>query len=154
MARFVGKLDFAPQDPSKPDEWKLAQDFGLVLDSGLMIIAQSGGSVDGASIPRLLWRIIGHPFYLGNRFWATPHDAGYRGFAVIINLNLAQITPETALAIWRDLDSEFFIHAADLPRKFWDLALRQGMIVMDEPRWKRGAVYYAVRMFGGGSYRK
>ena len=154
MARFVGKLDFAPQSPEHPKEWKLAQDFGLLLNSGMLIIAQKGGSVDGASIPRLLWRLVGHPFYRGNRFWAVPHDAGYRGFAVIVDLNSAQITPETALDIWRDMDSEFFIHAKDLKRKFWDRALRQGMVAMHEPRWKRSAVYRAVRLFGWRSYRK
>jgi hypothetical protein len=155
MARFVGKLDFAPQDPDRPDdERKLSQDFGFVRDDGLMVIAQSGGSVDGASIPRTLWRLIGHPLYKGNRFWSVPHDALYRRFAVIIDLNSAQVTPETALDVWREMDCTPFVHARSLSRKWCDKTLRQAMVAMHERRLKRRAVYLAVRMFGWRSYRK
>ena len=155
MARFVGKLDFAPQSPDHPKEWKLSQDFGFVRDDGLLVIAQTGGRVDGASIPRLLWRIIGHPFRRANRFWSVPHDAGYGGWAIIIDLNRLQSTPETALAIWRDItDASVFIHASDLPRKWWDRTLRQAMRAMGERWWKRSTVHRAVRMFGWKAYRK
>jgi len=154
MARFVGKLDFAPQDPNYPDEWRLGQDFGFLRDDGVMVIAQMHGHTDGASVPRFLWRVVGHPFRRGNRFWALPHDAGYNGYAVIIDLNAAEVTPEYALDNWRNSDIVGFINSADLSRKWWDRTLQQAMVAMNEKRWKRRAVYSAVRLFGWRSYSK
>jgi hypothetical protein len=154
VARFVGQLDFAPQDPARPDEWKLEQDFGFVRDDGLMIIAQAGEHTDGASIPRFLWRVLGHPFHKGNRFWAIPHDAGYHGCAVIIDLIAAQITPEYALDNWRTPVVDSFVHAADLDRKWWDESLQMAMVAKGECAVKRKTVCAAVRMFGWRAYRK
>ena len=154
MSRFVGKLDFAPQDPGQPKEWKLAQDFGFVRDDGIMIIAQSGGHTDGASIPRLLWRVIGHPFRRANRFWAIPHDAGYNRYAVVIDLIAAELQPEYALDNWRNSSIVGFVHSANLSRRWWDGTLAQAMVAMKERRWKRKLVCRAVRLFGWRSYRK
>jgi hypothetical protein len=155
MPHFIGKLDFAPQDPSRPTEWRLAQDFGFVRDDGLLVISQAGSDVDGASIPRFMWRLCGHPFRRANRFWSVPHDSLYRGVAIIIDLQAAQMTAEEALDLWRDIqDPEVFVHGADLDRAWCDDTMRQAMIAMHEGRIKRASVYSAVRAFGWMSYRK
>ena len=154
-ARFIGQLDFSPMDPKRPNEWKLEQDFAFVRDDGVMVIAQTGGTVDGASIPRMMWRLIGHPFDRGNRFWSVPHDAGYRRFAIVVNPTAMNLTPDEMLATWRDIKrGAGFIHGIDLPRRWWDRTLQQAMIAMDEPRWKRVAVYAAVRCFGRRAFRR
>jgi len=159
MSRFVGKLDFAPQDPGQPKEWKLAKDFGFVRDDGIMVVSPKGAHTDGASIPRFLWSVpwIGHPFRLANRFFSQPHDAGYAGIAVIIDLNAAQITPETALDIWRESAMvSYMIHGENLSRKWWDETMREAMEVpvLKVKRWKKNVVYSAVRIFGRRAYRK
>ena len=155
VPRFVGKLDFAPQDPAHPNEWELEQDFGFLREDNILVIAQRGGRVDGASIPRLMWRVVGHPFCKANRFWSVPHDAGYKRFAVVVDLNTIQVTPETMMSIWREIDTpEAFIHSATLPRVWWDRTLSQAMTAMREPAIKRGAVYGAVRAFGARAFRR
>ena len=156
-ARFVGELDFAAQNPAKPHVWELAADFGFLRDDGLLIVALAGGHTDGASIPRFLWRIFGHPFMGTNRFWAIPHDAGYSGpsgYAIIIDLNAAQLPPDYALDNWMEIGVESLINSRNLSRKWWDQTLLMAMSAMGEGWFKRRAVYRAVRLFGWRSYRK
>jgi len=153
MSRFIGRLDFAPQDPERPDSWELDDDFGFLRDDGILVIALAGGRTDGASIPRFLWRDFGHPFLGKNRFWALPHDAGYGGYAVIIDLNAAQLPPDYALDNWLDISVEYQISSRNLSRKWWDETLLMAMGAIGERWFKRSAVYRAVRLFGRLSYR-
>jgi len=153
-ARFIGTLDFAPQDAKHPDIWTLERDFGFLRSDGLLIIALEKGRTDGASIPRPCWRFVGHPFYRKNRFWALPHDAGYRGYAIIVDTRLFPHTPiEWLFENWADLPAHAFIHSADLSRKFWDNTLLQAMRALGEIWLKRFVVYRSVRLFGWASYK-
>jgi len=154
MARFVGKLDFAPLDPSNPTADRvLEHDFGFVRNDGIMVLLLAGCNVNGASIPEFLWPLMGHPLEDENAFWSTPHDGGYGGNAEIIDLNSAEVTPEFALSSWDTIHESCFIHHR-MPRKWWDKTMREAMVVMRERWWKRSAVYRAVRLFGWRSYRK
>jgi len=153
--RFVGTLDFAPQDQKRPDEWRLEQPFGFVRSDGLMVVALAGGHTDGASIPRLMWRVVGHPFCRANRFWGLIHDGGYGGYAVIINTLFAPMPPDELLTKWdRPEIAPCMIRSATLDRKWWDETMVEAMCACGEPTWKREAVYWGVRAFGWRAYRK
>lgn len=41
-----------------------------------------------------------------------------------------------------------------LPRKRCDEIFLEAMTVLNVPRWKRQMMFWAVRIFGGGSYKK
>jgi hypothetical protein len=155
MARFVGKLDFSGLDPENPKADRvLQQNFGFVRDDGLMVLLLEGGKVNGASIPEIFWIPLGHPLEDENAFWSSPHDGGYRRFALIIDLNAAEVTPEYALDNWYNIPVECFVHRDNLSRKWWDKTMVACMKVMGEPRWKQKAVYWGVRIGGWRSYRK
>ena len=154
MMRFIGKLDFAPQDPLNPEEWELEEDFGFLRDDGLLIIAISGGHSDGATIPWFLQLFLGHPFKGLNGFWAVIHDSGYRRYAIVIDTRLTITDPEDLFATWRELPERLFVKSATLNRKWWDGTMRMCMATMNEPRWKQRAVYRGVRLSGWVSWRK
>lgn len=63
--------------PISASEYRLCQDYHLTA-RGVTVYVRAGFVTDGASIPRLLWRVAGHPMngdYLGP---AIIHDALYR----------------------------------------------------------------------------
>jgi len=152
VSRFVGKLNFAPQDPGHPSEWKLENNFGFLRYDGTLIIAMMHGHSDGASIPLLLRMIFGHPFS-ANRFWGVIHDSGYRGYAIIVRASLAGCTPKEAVDRCPDLPAECFIPSRSLTRDWWDRAMVEAMRAMREPRWKRRLLYNGVRRFGASAFR-
>jgi hypothetical protein len=154
MCRFIGKLDFAPQDPHNPTVWTLDAPFGFLRNDGMLIIVMCGGKTDGASIPRFLWRVFGHPFHRRNRFWAIIHDGGYGKYAIIIDLNVAELPPDYVLDNWDTLTIDSFVNGCTLSRKWWDDTLLMAMTAMGECWVKRVAVYKGVRAFGWLSYRK
>jgi hypothetical protein len=155
MAGFVGKLDFAPIDPDNPKEDRvLESNFGFVRDDNLMILLVSGGKVDGASIPEFLWPLLGHPLEDENAVWSSPHDGGYRGYAMIIDLNSTELSAEEVLERWYELPVGSFVGHSDVDRKWWDKSMVQAMKVLKESGWKRTAAYWGVRVGGGKSYRK
>jgi hypothetical protein len=104
-----------------PDDLRVLTDDIVAEWGGYVIRVKRGYSTDGASIPRLAWRVIGHPWaqYLPA---AIVHDILY----------------ETE--VWkRDMADECFL---DLMR--W----------LEVPVLKRSAMYRAVRMFGGATWRR
>ena len=153
MARFVGKLDFGPldKDGTKADR-VLEQNFGFVRDDGVMVLLLAGCKVNGASIPKCMWRWLGHPVEGKNAWWSTPHDGGYHGDAVLIDLIAAQIEPDLILDIWDTLPVYCFLNRR-MSRKWWDKTMLQCMTVMRERRFKRGMVYAGVRIGGWRAYR-
>ena len=50
--------------------------WGIKTDSG-MYVAPKGLRSDGATVPRLLWRVVDPPFYTMMRPGVVLHDAGY-----------------------------------------------------------------------------
>jgi hypothetical protein len=67
--------------PISSDVYELVYGFE-VFAGGWYVAIKAGFRTDGASIPRLFWRVIGHPFqgdYLGP---AVVHDALYQSEAL------------------------------------------------------------------------
>jgi hypothetical protein len=52
--------------------------FGFRSETGMLWTAMEGDETDGASIPRLFWRVCGSPFVGKYRRAAVLHDCAYR----------------------------------------------------------------------------
>ena len=157
-SRFVGRLNWAPQDLSDPKGWRLEEPFGFLRSDGILICCRVGPRVNGASIPRFLWPIpwIGHPFEGGNKFWSVPHDYGYHGVAIVVARCAMEVMSAEQICLSGgvlDLPSSMIIANRSIPRKWWDQTLVQAMVASGERMWKIRHVYPAVRLCGGRSYK-
>lgn len=56
------------------DAMELLADFSYIDPNGKVWLAPKGSVTDGASIPRLLWTVIGQPFDKDYRLAAVVHD--------------------------------------------------------------------------------
>ncbi len=64
--------------PAKADgEWTIAEDWQTPVIRGVAISIRAGMRTDGASIPRIAWRLVGHPFQVPLLGPALGHDALY-----------------------------------------------------------------------------
>jgi len=102
-----------------------------VLMGNTTYTAPRGTLTDGASIPRILWRVIGSPFVGRYRKGAVMHDAIYRG-AAKINLIPISISP---------------ISRKEADQLFLRMMKDSGVSWM-----RRHMMYRAVRMFGASSW--
>lgn len=92
---------------------------------GVEFTVPAGTTTDGASIPRFLWRVCGHPLETPRVYAATLHDYLYRhGYAMGVSRAQAD-------ECYRALLRHFGVAA-----------------------WRAGIEYYALRLFGGSNYRK
>jgi hypothetical protein len=149
-AKLIGLLNWAPQDPKLPDLWQLEDTYGFLTSKNLLIICIPWIRTDGASIPKWLWPILGHPFDTKNKFWAVIHDSGYNRWCIIIDMNHPSIktaTPETLLHLYSFVPLAH-IDPKTISRREWDSIAIEVMQVMKEPRWKQASVYSAIRIFG------
>ena len=89
------------------------------------LVIPAGATTDGASIPRLLWRVCGHPLQSPRVYAALAHDWLYR------NGWRLGITRKEADRIYRALLRHFGISA-----------------------WRAAIEYTALRLFGGAHYKK
>jgi len=154
MNRFVNSLNWAPQDMENPDVWKLEEDLGYVYKKYL-IIMKKGVEVDGASIPRFLWRLLGHPFEGANAWYSLPHDYIYNNTMLIIDLRTTALLPEALMDCWHVFEDNFFIsNRQHFDREFADDVLLSAMKVMNENRFKKWMVYRGLRMFGWFAWGK
>lgn len=64
--------------PINNDKWIVEQHF-TCIHKKMVVNIKKGFETDGASIPRLAWRIIGHPFSMPLLPCALIHDALYAG---------------------------------------------------------------------------
>ncbi|MBO7686543.1 MAG: DUF1353 domain-containing protein [Kiritimatiellae bacterium] len=90
----------------------------------------AGTTTDGASIPRFLWRLCGHPLEAPRVYAALLHDWLYTG----------------------DESDKDGAQPSDLSRKeadrcYWALLRHFGV-----PAWRAKIEYWALRMFGGSHY--
>jgi hypothetical protein len=71
--------DLPPLDPpAKADgEWTITEDWQTPVIRGVAISIRAGMRTDGASIPRIAWRLVGHPFQVPLLGPALGHDALY-----------------------------------------------------------------------------
>ena len=152
--RFIGLYDTIPLN-NESNTYRLQRDFGFLRDDGLLIISPMGTNINGANIPRIMWRVIGSPLYSDNKLWSAPHDSLYGKTAVIMDTNVeGAYTPERMFECWRDLDAKFFVHQTCYNKLFADNTCKQAMVCLGEPWAKRVAVYRAVRWFGRGWWDK
>ena len=158
--RYIGCVNWAPQDPDEPDIWRLEWPFAQVTSDGHIIICRPWQKTDGASIPKILWRPLGHPFEGANKYWSQGHDQGYNGTSLVLRLSdISHIQPETLL--YSDLrggynyDSYRLLHQ-DKPRRWYDWAMREAMTLGGDPAsiCKRSLAWSGVRIGGGRAWRK
>lgn len=70
-------------DAGDGKRFTLAADLAVSLDRETMLLAPAGMVTDGASIPRLFWRLVGSPWTGRYRRSAVIHDAAYQGWLVV-----------------------------------------------------------------------
>jgi hypothetical protein len=101
---------------------------------GFRFTVPAGVTSDGASIPRFLWRICGHPLEWPRVYAAMLHDWLYSG-----------------------VDPVIFVDGAvpsDLTRKEADLCYYFLLRHFGISAWRAAVEYLALRLFGGWHYKK
>ena len=152
--KFVGRLNFAPQDPAEPKVWQLEEPFGLLYLQYFLIVLP-WHKTDGASIPFFLRWILGTPFGKKNRFWAIFHDGGYGKYCRVIDLSLTTLSPEKLLECYGLLEKGHFVNPKLLGQDWWDKMCRDGsMVAAGCWKWKRNVVYSGLRRFGWLSWNR
>ena len=119
----------------------LMEDWHVDDVCGFRFVVPAGTRTDGASIPRFLWRICGHPLQAPRVYAALLHDWLYSDF----KLNAAALH-----------DSRYYCYAlpSDLYRKEADECYRALLRHFGVPAWAATIEYYMIRLFGGSHYRK
>ena len=69
---FTGCLVLQPLPNGK--DWKLMETFGFMTEEGKHVVVPENYIVDGASIPRPFWRLIGSPMTGKYRRASVIHD--------------------------------------------------------------------------------
>jgi len=160
IPRYVGRVNWAPQDPDEPDIWRLEWPFAQVTSDGHIIICRPWQRTDGASIPRFLWRPLGHPFEGANKYWSQAHDQGYNNTALVLllddvsHLGVESILYPTCIGGYH-YESYRLLHRPQ-PRAWFDLMMREAMSLGTDPApaWKRSLAWSGVRIGGGRAWRK
>jgi hypothetical protein len=157
--RFIGHINWARQQHGTPDLWRLEEPYAQVTSDGYLIMCPLWHGINGASIPRVLWPIpgLGHPFEGHNKDWSPPHDMGYDGSAIVIDLKTPQAqvpTPEAWAALWAHIPEEMRIDPRSLGRRWWDKAMLEGMQICGERPAKQFIIYRGVRLGGGRAWRR
>lgn len=102
----------------------LLQDWDVVI-GGWMFTVPRGTETDGASIPRLLWRVCGHPLQAPRVYAALAHDYLYGGGGP------PEVTRADADTIYREL-----------------------LVSLGWGKAKAWTEYLALRMFGASHWTK
>lgn len=71
---FIGKVIVEWLDGESDRDMVLLEDFGFRDSSGKLWLAPKGTKVDGASIPRLFWTLVGSPYTGRYRRASIVHD--------------------------------------------------------------------------------
>ena len=102
-----------------------------VLDVfGFYFVVPKGTTTDGASIPRFLWRVCGHPLEAPRVYAAMLHDWLYSGAS----------------------GDRVGAGPRDLTRKEADLCYYALLRHFGVPAWVAAIEYIALRLFGGSHY--
>lgn len=103
----------------------LMEDWHIDRVCGQRFDIDAGATTDGASIPRFLWRVCGHPLEAPRVYAATLHDYLYRhGWEMGVSRAQAD-------ECYRALLRHFGVAA-----------------------WRANIEYYALRMFGASNYKE
>lgn len=110
----------------------LMEDWHIDRVEGFAFVVPKGARTDGASIPRFLWRVCGHPLMAPRVYAAMLHDWLYEGVDPTVDMGGA--------------------HPSDISRKeadqcYWALLRHFGVAA-----WRAKIEYYALRLFGGSHY--
>lgn len=124
MAKFAYSAPPAITPVIPDDLWELVDDWRFTYGEAEYCVP-AGFLTDGASIPRILWRVCGHPMTAQRLPAALAHDWAYSG--------------ESAGVFTR----------ADA-----DMLYRDALIASGFPAWKASLEYYTLRLFGGSHYTK
>ncbi len=108
----------------------LMEDWTIFDVCGFVFEVPAGTCTDGASIPRWLWRVCGHPLQAPRVYAATLHDWLYGGEGG----GKEGAQPQ-------DLTRE------DADRCYYALLRHFGV-----PAWRAKIEYWALRLFGGSHY--
>jgi len=114
-------FDTPCMEPVASDVWRIRYDWTLIF-RGEYYTVPAGFETDGASIPRLLWRICGHPLTIPRLYAALVHDWLYSGGDV------------------------------DATRKDADDLYRDLQIALGISKVKAYTEWSALRMFGGSHW--
>lgn len=111
----------------------LAEPWRINHVGGFSFTVPAGITTDGASIPRWLWRVCGHPLQAPRVYAAVLHDWLYSG-----------------------VDPEIFVDGAvpsDLTRKDADLCYYFMLRHFGVKAWIAAVEYLALRLFGASHYK-
>lgn len=112
----------------------LAEDF-VVQIGWRVCLAPKGMATDGASIPRVFWRLIGSPWTGKYRRPAIFHDAGYKGLLQIKSVDGDAVD----VRLTRDETDGLFLALMQAEGANWFL---------------RQTIYRAVRVCGWASWQE
>lgn len=112
----------------------IARDVVFYDSVGICWTAHVGRETDGASIPALLWPLIGGPYEGEHRDGAILHDEAYAN---------AQVVERDT---WLAIRSPF--------RAAADRMLREASITRGTSRWKAWAIWAGVRLGGWVAWRE
>lgn len=101
-------------------EMQLTDDFGYVDASGRRWMVPKGSVVDGASIPRSLWSIVGAPF-----------NGNYRKASVVHDFFCQRMTHP-----WKDVHRLFFEASLAEGNSLYHAKLMYGAVYAWGPRWE------------------
>lgn len=136
-----GKAARCPVIVNGHQYYALGQTYALHLADGTALTAPAGMTTDLASIPRGVWSILPPDGPWGPA--AGIHDPCYR-------------TKGTFVWVWPGRPNAApFIGLRNHPpltRAQCDEALRQAMVALQVPAWKRVVIYEAVRLGGGSGW--
>lgn len=113
----------------------LAEDWHIIEVCGFCFTVPAGTTTDGASIPRFLWRLCGHPLQAPRVYAAMLHDWLYSGDE--------PVDP-----------SDAYTWPCDLTRKDADGCYYALLRHFGVSAWIASIEYCALRLFGGSHYKK
>lgn len=109
--------------PLYADEGAVLMEDWLVAVGGWLFTVPAGTKTDGASIPRALWRLCGHPLQAPRVYAALVHDYLYGGGGP------SCVTRADADAIYREL-----------------------LVALGWGSFRAAVEYYALRLFGSAHW--
>lgn len=116
---------------------RLMVDWRIGEVCGRRFIVPAGTRTDGASIPRFLWRVCGHPLQAPRVYAAVLHDWLY-----------TRAAPPDA----RRIDG--LSYPADLTRAQSDECYYRMLRHFGVAAWRAGMEYCALRLFGAKHYKE
>lgn len=126
------------QPTIKDGLWIYRCGYVVVID-GVQYKAPMGTLTDGASVPRLLWPVVGHPFHTELILMACFHDPGYHGHLRVDGVPTA--LPRAEVDRLADVIMQGAIVGPDGAEDLWET-----------DSWRRRTVYAGIRLGGWWSY--